>query len=303
MKNRMFTPINAAEIFNKVMTKHSLPVRAAATDFVFADKCVLLGMSFDGERLANTLFDQLFPRSPAGIYHHYTSYGGFKGIVSSGSLRLYNLHKRFASGEFRTFCRDHGLDGYLRTGAGGSEVGYFAALMTDLFYTSLVDAKAADSDLHWERFADRHRGVRLTLRISLAPKYPNFRAVTYQQPDCVPAFKDLKAAFNSEGLNFVNSGLCRMPGFYQRQDFSSQFEHRLLAKRFPGVPKEFPFSVRDEGNGSIKFIESDLTTNGHPWFNIKLLGATVGRSGSLQNVVNYLKSYSKFPNLPAASVS
>ena len=299
----MFTPINAAEIFNKVMAKHSLPVVAAATDFVFGDKCVWLGMSFGGEKLANALFDRLFPRSPAGIYHHYTSYGGFKGIVSSGNFRLYNLHKRFASGEFRTFCRDHGLDGYLRTDAGGNEEGCFLALMTDLFYTSLVNAKAADSDLHWERFADRHRGVRLTLRISVAPKYPNFRAVTYQQSDCVPAFKDLKAAFNREGLNFVNSGLCRMPGFYQRQDFSSQFEHRLLAKRFPGVPKEFPFTVRDEGNGLIKFIESDLTTNGHPWFNIELLGATVGRSASLQKVENYIESYSKFPNLPVESIS
>lgn len=303
MSKLWFTPIDAAEIFNKTMAKYSLPVRAAAHDFVFGDQCVLLGMSFDGEELAETLFDQLFPRSPSGIYYHFTSYGGFKGIVSSGKLRLYNLHKRFGSGEFRTFCRDHGLDGYLRTDADGNEEGYFDAMMTDLFYTSLVKAKAANSDHLWDRFADQHRGVRLKLRVRVAPKYPNFRAVTYQQPDCVPAFRDLKAAFNKKGLEFVNSGLCRMPGFYQREGFSSQFEHRLLAKRFPGVPAEFPFTVHNERKGAIKFIETDLTTNNHRWFNVELLGVTVGRSGSIQNVVNYLKNHSKFPDLSAGNAS
>jgi hypothetical protein len=94
-----------------------------------------------------------------------------------------------------------------------------------------------------------------------------------------------------------------MPSFYQRQDYSSQFEHRLLAKRFPGVPKEFPFVVHDEGHGSIKFIESDLTTNKHPWFNIQLLSVTIGRLGSFQNVAKYLKNNSKFPDLPATAVS
>lgn len=299
----MLTPIDAAEIFNRIMAKHGLKIRAASTDFIFTDRCILIALSLDGEKLANKLFDQIFPRSRSGIYYHYTSYGGFKGIVASGKLRLYNLHKRFGSGEFRTFCRDHGLDGYVRSGDAGNEEGHFAALMSDLFYTSLVRLRAVDSDLHWERFADRHRGVRLTLRVLVAAKYPNFRAITYQQPDCVPAYRDLQVAFSAKGFYFVNSGICRMPGFYQRQEFSSQYEHRLLAKRFPGVPGEFPFTVHAEGKGLIKFIESDLTTNQHPWFNIELLGVKVGRSGSLENVRSYLRDHSKFPDLPTTSAS
>ena len=284
------------------MAKHSMSVRATPTDFVFGDKCIFLGISLDGEERADNLFDQLFPRSSEGVYHHYTTYGGFKGIVSSGTVRLFNLHKRFGSGEFRTFCRDHGLDGYLKSGKGDADEGYFSDLMNDLFYISLVGEDTSDSIHCWERFAADHRGVRLSFKIRLAHNYRNFRAVTYQKPDCIPAFREIKEAYAAHGLTFINSGLSRMPGFYQRKDFTCQSEHRLLAKRFPGAPNEFPFAVHEEGKGSIKFIESDLTTQEHPWFNLELLSITAGGNCTLQNVRKYLKNNSQFPNLPAAGV-
>jgi hypothetical protein len=299
-----FSSQDAAAVFNGIMSTHGLNCRASAVDFIVSSQCATLGFTPTGEALAKLLFDEVFPPSVNGIYHHYTSYGGFKGIASSGCLRLYNLHKRFGSGEFRTFCRDHGMDGYLREGDSGQEEGHFATLMDDLFYTSLVNEDAADSDLHWEKFANDHQGVRLTFEVNCAACYPNFRAVTYQSPDCLPVLRDLRSAFLERGRHFVNLGLSRMGGFYQREGYSSQYEHRLLAKRFPdGPPGGFPFEVHDEGERRIKYIESSLTQCGHPWFNVKLLSVLVGKSGSLPNVQNYLEHHSRFADLKATQAT
>jgi hypothetical protein len=287
-------PFDAARMFNDVMARHSMTCRADAGDFGFGTSSVILGSNSGGANLAGQLFDELFRPSPAGTYHHYTSYGGFKGIVSTGTLRLYNLHKRFNSGEFRTFCRDHGLDGYLREENPGEEIGHFDSLMRDLYYTSLVSENAADSDLHWDKFANGHKGVRLSFEVKFHGAYPNFRSVAYQDPDCHPALRDLQSAFRSRGWFFVNLGLSRMGGFYQRRDFSSQFEHRLLAKRFPGDETGFPFAVHDERHGAVAYIESDLTTSNHPWFNLKLVSVKVGRDGSRENVESYLSQHEQF---------
>jgi len=289
MSKLSFSASDAAATFNQVVVDNGLKPCATPDDFRFGKDYVVIGRSPGGEKLATRLLDQFFPQSPGGIYHHYTSYGGFRGIISSGKLRLYNLHKRFGSGEFRTFCRDHGLDGYLRQNSTGEEEGHFSDLMGDLFYTSLVNETASASHVHWDKFANHHQGVRLTFEIYLAPGYQNFRAVTYQEPDCIPLLKELQAAFLAKGLRFVSLGLSRMGGFYQRKEFSSQFEHRLLAKRFPGPANEFPFVVHED-NKLIKFIESDLTRQDHGWFNIKLIGVTVGRSGSFVNAQNYLRN-------------
>lgn len=300
MAPRSLTASEASEVFNEVVANYRLKVRSRPGDFSFGKKCIILGANSRGEHLANGLFDQLFPRSSSGKYYHYTSYGGFKGIVSSGRFRLYNLHKRFGSGEFRTFCRDHNFDGYLRLKDDGIEDGHYADLMDDLFYTSLTAEKGKDAELLWERFANHGEGVRLSLQIDTAPNYPNFRAVAYQEPDCLPVLKELRATFTEWGYRFVNLGLSRMGGFYQRRDYSSQSEQRLLAKRFPEAPEQFPFQVQTEGKGRIKFIEAILGNKSHPWFNIKLLEVLPGKSCSADKVQRYLDARSIVGNVKLA---
>src|ERR1019366_9100640 len=111
MVKPQLTKTQAAIEIRKTFADFNCPIAVVDDEISITENVVILG--FKGDRLANALFDVAFPRSQPGIYYHYTSYGGFMGIVSSGKLRLYNLHRRFGSGEFRTCCRDYGLDGYL----------------------------------------------------------------------------------------------------------------------------------------------------------------------------------------------
>jgi len=53
---------------------------ATPDDFRFGKDYVVIGRSPGGEKLATRLLDQFFPQSPGGIYHHYTSYGGFRAL-------------------------------------------------------------------------------------------------------------------------------------------------------------------------------------------------------------------------------
>ncbi len=285
----------AAQLFNNVMERHSRAMRIVPSDLSFGEKCVILRSGGSGDGVAEQLFNEMFPPSPPGTYHHYTTYGGFKGIISSGCLRLYNLHKRFKSGEFRTFCQDHGLDGYL--GIGGADEPYFE-LMRDLFYTSFVNEDAADSQEHWTKFANGGEGVRLTIDVSFPRSYPNFRRLAYQAPDCYPIFRDLQTVFRERGWYFVNEGLSRMGGFYQRKDFDSQFEHRLLVKRFQEPSSAFPFEAKKEGKGAIEYIEVDLNSDVNRWFTIRLRSVMVGRGASRTNVERYLEQHPPFDSLP-----
>ena len=300
MGSRLLTAAESSAIFNKAVSTYQMKVRSVPEDFTFGKDCIILGANNRGEQLANEFYDQLFPRSAPGKYYHFTTYGGFKGIVSSGRFRLYNLHKRFNSGEFRTFCRDHNLDGYLSSGADGMEDGYYAELMDDLFFTSLTTDQGIGSQLLWDRFANHGKGVRLTLQIDPAPGYPNFRAVAYQEPDCLPVMKGLRTAFAERGYHFINLGLSRMGGFYQRREYSSQSEHRLLAKRFPQARQQFPFQVQKEGNGRIQFIEAVLGDKSHPWFAIELLEVLPGKNCSTDDIQRYLDNQSIVSNVTMA---
>jgi hypothetical protein len=286
------TSTQAAVEIRKVFADFNCPIAVADDEISVTENVVLLG--FKGDRLANALFDFAFPRSHPGIYYHYTSYGGFKGIVSSGKLRLYNLHRRFGSGEFRTFCRDYDLDGYVRDGHAGEE-GIYAELMDDLFYVSFVDSPTASEEKLWQTFADWHRGVRLRFEVRPNPKYPNFRQVAYQGCSQVPLIKALQDTFRGYDRRFVTLGLSRMGGFYQRADYSYQAEHRLLVKRFPDAA--FPFDIKSVNGERYSFIECDLNNPSRKTFDIKLQEVCVGRDCSVQNLKNYIAERSKIPGL------
>ena len=298
-----FTKSEAAITFKRVLAEHNVFVDPDPSAFCFGNQCIILGINDEGIALSEQLFDSLFPPSTDGIYHHFTTYGNFKKIVSTGKLRLYNLHKRFKSGEFRTFCRDHSLDGYLRLTEDGIEEGAYTALMNDLFYVSLVDSDAEDSEEHWNLFANKHKGIRLSFMVNPHVRYPNFRRVIYQNPDCIPVLQKLKNSFLDRGYHLVHEGLSRMGGFYQRSEFAYQVEHRLLAKNFHDSHWDFPFKIQSEGNANVKFIEVDLKRSDHNWFNIQLKQVVTGRDCDLEKAVEYMRQQSVFPELIPTAAS
>jgi hypothetical protein len=298
MTKPLLTKTQAAAEIRRVLIDFNLTIPFDEEMIVVTENVVLLG--FKSDALSNALFDFAFPRSLSGTFYHYTSYGGFKGIVSSSKLRLYNLHRRFRSGEYRTFCRDYNLDGYVRGEHGQPEKGLFSELMDDLFYVSLVDNSDANSDRLWRTFADDHAGVRLTFQLTVNPAYPNFRRVSYQNGSQVPILRALQDAFARYDRHLVSLGISRMGGFYQRAAFSYQDEHRLLVKRVPGDP--FPFEVIPVKGESYKFIECDLERASSTAFQLKLMEVVCGASCPLEKVRRYICEHSRFDNLSVSSV-
>jgi hypothetical protein len=57
--------------------------------------------------LSNILFNTCFPVPFEKIFSHYTQANVCLNIISSRTLRLYNLHKNHDAGEFKEFYSDH----------------------------------------------------------------------------------------------------------------------------------------------------------------------------------------------------
>ncbi len=289
MSKPPLTPTCAAARVRSTFAKFGFRIPVHEDDLSITNNVVLLGLR--GNRIADSLFDFAFPPSPSGTYYHYTSYSAFKSIVSSGKLNLYNLHRRFRSGEFRTFCRDYGLDGYVHDGPHQTDAGLYPELMDNLFYISFVDSPIASAERLWQTFGNKHQGVRLTFEVNIKPHYPNFRRVSYQNSTRVPILKALQDAFLPYDRRFVTLGISRMGGFYQRLEFAYQAEHRLLVKRIPGEP--FQFRVNPAKRKPYKFIECDLSKPSCTAFAVKLLEVTPGKCCPLTKVETYLNEKSK----------
>jgi len=299
MSKPPLTPqIAAAEIRSAL---NALGCRATVSDddVSITENVVMLG--FKGERLANEIFDFIFPKATSGIYYHYTPFETFQAIVASGKLRLFSTKKKSSVGEFLPFCSDYGLDGYWRLGADGKEEGEHPQLMDDLFYKSFVASPAEAAEELWEQFADKHQGTCLAFEIKVHPDYRNFRHVAYQDSDRVPLLKSLQAAFARFDRKFVTGGLSRMGGFYQLTKHNYQNECRLLVKRLPDNPS-FPFQVHRDTAQDCNFIECDLTKPTCSAFQLRLTGVVAGRNRPVEDVRHYVKDHSSIPGLNVSSV-
>jgi hypothetical protein len=109
--------------------------------------------------------------------------------------------------------------------------------------------------------------------------------------------RELREEFEKKGYYLVPEGLSGMGGFYQRAKFASQVEHRLLAKNFPEDSWTFPFTIKNDGSGPVRYIESDLASHSHRWFNLQLIEVVPGRQCDPEKVRTYLQEHSQFPHL------
>lgn len=281
-----------------IFAEHGVECELAPEDLSIGEKCVG-DFTKTHPRISDQIYTAVFPKAPSGVYSHYTTYGSFKSIFRTGTLRLYNLHKRFGSGEFRTFCRDHNLTGYLRTEGPDQEAGLYQDLMDDLFYISVVDQQQPNEEVLWRRFGSNGKGVRLNLEIS-ADDHFDFRKVFYQKGVQIPLLQSLRTHFEQKyGVDFVPSRISRMGGFYQRDDYADQLEYRLLVKKhsddygFPFVPKhESPQRSR------VQYIEVDLIQPIDASFQIEVVGVAAGPLLDQSMVQRYITTYAVLKSVP-----
>jgi len=241
---------------------------------VAVSPCAIIIGFVGGTTLVDRICELLFPKAPSGIYYHFTNLESLCNILSSQKLRFYNLHKRFTDGEFRLFCEDHGLDGYLAKSQTNPTRFVYQELMDDLFYTSLVDSGQKDSYRMWQNFGNEYQGVRLAFAIK-ADNHPDFRKIVYQANNKLPLFHNLQHAFQQYGRRFVVSGLSRFPAYYVCSAFQDESEWRLLAKRQTDG-SNFQFTVHPVGTSDVKFIECAIAGTTCPQFQLQLVEVTAG---------------------------
>jgi len=285
---------HAAQEIERILRSFGCNANVEQQEVVVREDKVMLGPL--GANLADQLWDFIFPRAPSAIYYHFTKMDGFQGIISSERLRLYNLHKRYDDDEFRAFCRDHGLEGFLDESAKRPSGDIHEQLMDNLFYVSLVDHGQRDSTHHWEVFGAGRTGVRLGFKIE-ADHYSDFLTVSYQSPDRSPMFFALQDAFASLGRDFIVLGISRMGAYYVLQKFRKEHEYRLLVHK-PQDSKQFEFVVTPEGTGHVKFIECEMGGRTCSKFAVTLVEVTSGKfcdHSTVEAVVRTSRSFSKVP--------
>ena len=239
---------------NSILASHHVGVTITQGDITCTEN-VLVDSGVSGEKLSNAIVSHIWPSVACRRVYHYTSKESAESILNSGVFRLGNIAKRFGEGEIKTFCRTHGLSGYLEPVDDLGTPYYKAKMMPRLFYASFTDTAVTDEqeEYFWRTFASCD-GVRLEFEINA--ENPDFRKVYYEQ------FKDQSIGLLSElittirdkyNVRFVLGGISRMCAFYlDGEDFGIENEYRLLYKVWPGFRQQ-PVTV-----GADSFIDLPL---------------------------------------------
>jgi hypothetical protein len=241
-----------AEI-NSILSKHGISEVMHLQDVTVTDKTVS-DMAKPCPKLSDAITDHLWPSVKSATVYHYTSCDAAKSILSTGIFRLTNIEKRLNDGEIVTFCKTHGLDGYLEDDANGLPT-YRRLLMPQLFYASFTEANLSqeDEEYFWRNFAASD-GVRLT--ISVTAKNPNFRKIVYEPKpgESIPLLTDLISTIRQQyGREFVLQGISRLCAFYLcGQSYSREREYRALFKTWPDV------GPQPVGTGPTSYVEVPL---------------------------------------------
>lgn len=238
---------------NKILSKYGIHDTLQLQDITVTEKTVN-DLVKPSAKLSNVITDQLWPSVPSATVYHYTSREAAESILSTGIFRLTNIEKRVNDGEIVTFCKTHGLSGYLEEDVNGLPI-YRTLLMPQLFYASFTEANLSqdDEEYFWRNFAASD-GVRLTVNITA--KNPNFRKIAYEaRPGApIPLLIDLISTLRQEyGREFVLQGISRLCAFYLcGQTYSQEKEYRALFKTWPEV------GPQPVGSGATSYVEVPL---------------------------------------------
>jgi hypothetical protein len=255
------------DTINEVLRKHGICTVITAKDITVTENLVCDFVKPEC-RLSECLIEHLWPRIHQATVFHFTSREAAESILSTRTLRLQNLGKRYGEGELSTFSATHNLDGYMRKDEDGRPV-YRTLLMANAFYASFTDASlsAEEQEPLWRRFSGND-GVRLTFQVKA--QNPNFRRMQYEgvrgQP--IPVLAELAEQLNSRyGKYFMLSGISRMCAFYLAEaQYGAEKECRILYKTWEGI------GPQPIGSGSSAYVEIPLDTMSELGYRLDLVG-------------------------------
>lgn len=247
------TTLAIVDDINRILSSHGVSVVLHPQDITVTDKTIS-DMVKPCPKLSDAITSKLWPTVRSATVYHYTSREAAESILSTGIFRITNIEKRLNDGEIVTFCRTHGLSGYLEQSSTGLPT-YRTLLMPQLFYASFTDSalQPCDEEYFWRSFASSD-GVRLKLEVEATN--PNFRKIVYEpQPGVpIPLLADLVSTIRQKySREFVLQGISRLCAFYLcGQSYSREKEYRLLYKSWP------EFGPQPVGMGQSAYVELPL---------------------------------------------
>jgi hypothetical protein len=217
---------------NSILQKHGVSSQITNKQINF-DTNEIHNILLPDKTFSSIIFDTCFPKPTPKLFSHYTSFQAFSNILSSKTLRLYNLQKNHKSGEFTEFYTDHNIWGY------NNKTELFGiptdneSLMNEIFCLCLT---AYGLDRHdtskWRDFGDFGKGIRIDFEIQ--PYFGEFRKIYYPNtPNTgIPILKDLFETIPTKydlPLNFT--GISKIGSYYIRNEYNTENEYRFLIKR------------------------------------------------------------------------
>lgn len=235
---------------NNVLSKHKIRETISLDDITITFNLVYLK-----EKPSELIVDSLWASIPSATVYHFTSTEVAEKILNSGMLRLTNIAKRISEDEIVTFCKSHGLDGYLDEDVNGVPV-YKSDLVPGLFYASFTDTNLSEEEqkYFWNEFGSGN-GVRL--KIQVTARNPNFRKMHYEKNEGKPIalLDDLNKCIQKRcGRRYMFLGVSRLCAFYlPGKKYKRENEYRALFKVFDAIGGPDVKSER-----GISFIEVPL---------------------------------------------
>jgi len=235
---------------NDVLSKHKIRETISFDDITITSNLVHLK-----EKPSELIVDSLWASIPSATVYHFTSTEVAEKILNSGMLRLTNIAKRISEDEIVTFCKSHGLDGYLDEDANGVP-DFKSDLVPGLFYASFTDTNLSEEEqkYFWNEFGGGD-GVRL--KIQVTARNPNFRKIHYEKNEGKPIalLDDLNKCIQKRcGRRYLLQGVSRLCAFYlPGKKYKRENEYRALFKVFKDVVG--PDLKTEKG---ISFIEVPL---------------------------------------------
>ncbi len=239
---------------NRILQNHGLSLVLQPHDLLVTPNSVSDALR-DGN-LSDAITQHLWPTVSAATVCHYTSVAAAESILKSGVFRLTNIEKRHEHGEIETFCKTHGLNGYLDPDPKNMGLPkYRSLLMPQLYYASFTktNLSSEDEEYFWRNFG-RTDGVRLTFEVRA--ENPNFRKIVYE-PSLrapIPLLFELASTIRQRHKReFILGGISRLCAFYLcGKKWAHEQEYRALFKSWPDG------ETQPNGSGPNSYIEVPL---------------------------------------------
>ena len=249
---------------NSILSSHGIAESIDLSNITITEKTVS-DLVKDNQKLSNLIVDSIWPSIDKITVYHYTSKEAAESILNSGEFRLYSLLKRFIEGEIKTFCQNHGLDGYLEENESG-EPKYKSLLMSNMFYASFTDTNLTSDQegYFWRTFASTH-GVRLEMNITASN--PNMRKMVYEKTKSnpLPLLSELTGNVKKYyGREFVLSGISRLCAFYLAKEFDVENEYRALYRCWDG------FGPSPQSDGRHQYVGLPLDSLSDTGYRIEI---------------------------------